>query len=620
MKKPNKREISYRRTLRLFKRLMGAFSVPESMTVSQWADRYRVLSPEASAEIGRWRTDRAPYQREIMDSISDPHVQIVVIKASAQVGKTEIILNVIGFFIDHEPAPILYVLPTDEMAETYSKERLAPMIRDCPTLKEKVSDAKGRDGGNTIRQKRFPGGYISLVGANAPAKLRGRPVRVLLMDEVDGFPLSSGTEGDPVELARKRTKNFWNKKIILVSTPTNEDESKIDKEYRTSSMEELEVQCPTCGEWQPYVWANLKFEHESGTNTAKILGYACRKCGCLDSEVRWKHQPTRWKALHPEITKIRGFHLNEFCSPWGNWQDIAENFLKAKHDGPESMKAWTNTTLGETFKQKRALSVEEIIKNRRRVYNCVVPEEALVLTAAVDVQDNRLEYEICGWGAEFRSWGIQYGVIMSDPGQTVTWGMLDAILSDSYIRADGQKLQIMTTCIDSGGHFTQQVYDYCKNPAREARRIWAIKGKGGEGIPLITRPKTRNKSGVWLFSVGVDAGKDTMLSRLSVKFEKDPGYCFFPMESDRGYDDTYFHGLCSEHRVPYTDHGQTRTRWEKITEGARNEPWDLRNYNGVAIAILNPKLDMLEKRRLNQGEKPAAMPLHKTKGSRGIEL
>lgn len=615
---PNEREIQYRRTLKLFKRLMGAFSVPEPMTVSQWADRFRVLSPEASAEIGRWRTDRAPYQKEIMDAISDPRVEIVVIMASAQVGKTEAILNAIGWFIDREPCPMLYVLPTKDLAEVYSKERLAPMVRDCPTLREKVADAKAKDGGNTIYQKRFPGGSISLVGANSPAQLRGRPVRVVLLDEVDGYPQSSGAEGDPVELARKRTKNFWNRKIVLVSTPTNEDESRIEKEYRTSTMEELEVQCPNCGEWQPYVWKGLKFDHESGSNTAEILGYECRACKCLDNEVRWKHQPIRWTTKHPERAKIRGFHLNEFCSPWGSWKDIAESFLKAKHMGVDSMKAWTNTTLGETFKQKRELSVDEIIKKRRIAYNCEVPYDVLVLTAAVDVQDNRLEYEIDGWGEEYRSWAIKYGVIQSDPGQEFTWNMLDDILFDTYLRADGQKMIISTTCIDHGGHFTQQVERYCKDKKREARRIWAIKGFGGEGVPFVRRPKNRNKAGIFLFDIGVDAGKDTMLSRLSVKYEQDPGYCFFPIEADKGFDDAYFQGLCSEHRVPYTDRGQTRTRWEKVTTGARNEPWDLRNYNNAAIEILNPNFKMLAQRR-EQKPDEKQQPPRKRKGSRGIE-
>ena len=617
--KLSERERSYRRTLKLFQKLMGAFAVPELLTVSQWADRYRVLSPEASAEVGRWHTDRAPYQKEIMDAISDAAVMKIVIMSSAQVGKTEIILNTIGYYIDNDPAPILYVLPSKEYAESYSKERIAPMIRDCPNLRSKVHDAKSRDSGNTIRKKAFPGGFLSLVGANTPADLSGRPSRILLMDEVDRFPTSAGTEGDPVALAEKRTKNFWNKKIIAVSTPTNEGESRIEKEYNASSMEELEVQCPNCGAWQTYEWANLKFDHKEGSNEAEILGYCCKSCGVIDSEIRWKHQPVRWTAKHPEITKVRGFHLNEFCSPWGSWKEIAESFLKAKHDGTEELKVWTNTVLGLPFKLKRALNVEEIIKNKRRTYNCQVPAEVLVLTAAVDVQGNRLEYEIRGWGAEFRSWGIQYGAIMSDPGQKATWIMLDDILFKTYLRADGQRMQIMTTCIDSGGGFTQQVYAYCRDPRREARRIWAIKGFGGEGIPFVRRPKSRNKAGAFLFDIGVDAGKDTMLSRLSVQFEKDPGYCFFPNEAEKGYDDDYFHGLCSEHRVPYTERGQTRVRWEKITSGARNEPWDLLNYNGAAIEILNPKLDVLEQRRLNR--KITAPPVYRQrKGSPGIEL
>lgn len=615
----NKRQASHRRTLKLFKRLMGAFAVPEPMTVSQWADRYRVISPEASAEVGRWHTDRAPYQREIMDALSDPQVQKIVIKASAQVGKTEIILNCIGYYIDHDPAPILYVLPTDLMAEAYSKERLAPMIRDCPVLKAKVADSKGRDSGNTILQKRFPGGYISLVGANSPSKLRGRPVRILLMDEVDGFPKSSGPEGDPVKLATKRTKNFWNKKIILVSTPTIEGESAIENAYRESSMEELEVQCPDCGEWQPYVWSELKFEHKAGLNQAKIIGYACRKCGCVESELTWKRQPIRWRAQHPEIKKIRGFHLNEFCSPWGSWKDIAENFLTAKHEGPESLKVWTNTTLGEVWKQKRALSEEDIIKKHREYYNCEVPSEVLVLTAAVDIQDNRLVYEIEGWGVDMKSWGILYGTVMGDPGQASTWTLLDDVLFNVYHREDGQAMRVLTTCVDSGGHYTSEAYKYCKE--REPRRVWAIKGRGGSGETFIQRPKSRNKGGVWLFTLGVDSGKDTLLSRLSVEQEIEPGYCHFPREAEKGYDNDYFSGLCSEHRVAYTERGVTKTRWEKVTSGARNEPWDLKNYNMAAIEILNPNLKAMENRRLNM-ESPQILkrPIRRHKGSAGIEL
>lgn len=597
-----RRKTEHRRTLRLFKRLMQAYATPPEMTVSQWADEYRVLSPEASAERGRWRTDRAPYQREILDAVGDARVERVVVKSSAQVGKTEILLNAIGYYMDYDPAPMLYIQPTEDMAEAFSKDRLAPMLRDCPTLSGKVLDTGDKRKGNTTFHKSFPGGHITMIGANAPSKLASRPIRVLLLDEVDRFPVSAGREGDPVALAVKRTTTFWNRKILEVSTPTIKGESRIDKDFDNSTAEELEVACPQCGAFQEYAWEQLKFEHESGTDEAHVLGFVCKECGALSKETAWKRQPIRWVPRHPG-RKWRGFHLNELASPWKRWDEIAEDFLRAKHDGVEAMKVWHNTALGLSWEERGELDMDDLLLRRRQMYNCQVPGEVLVLTAAVDVQDNRLEYEIVGWGAGKKSWGIQYGVLMGDPGQMETWTALDDVLFDTYTRADGQQLQVMTTCVDSGGHYTSEVYAYCR--ARESRRVWAIKGRGGAGEAFIQRPKSRHASGAWLFTIGVDVGKDTLSSRLQVQFPEHPGYCAFPMESGRGYDAAYFEGLTAERRVTHTQSGRPVTRWEKRSASARNEPWDIRNYNQAALEILNPNLDTMERRRLGEAEQPA---------------
>lgn len=341
----SKRKVEYRRAQRLFHRLMSAYATPPEMTVSQWADQYRVLSPEASAERGRWRTDRAPYQREIMDAVGDPRVERVVVKSSAQVGKTEILLNTIGYFMDYDPAPMMYIQPTEGMAESFSKDRLSPMIRDCPVLSGKILDTSDKRKGNTTFHKSFPGGHITMIGANAPSKLASRPIRVLLLDEVDRFPVSAGREGDPIALAVKRTTTFWNRKILEVSTPTIKGDSQIDKDFDKSTAEELEVACPQCGAYQEYAWEQLKFDHESGTEEAHVLGFVCKECGVLSKEASWKRQPIRWKAKYPG-RKWRGFHLNELASPWKRWDEIVEDFLRAKHDGPEAMKVWHNTALG----------------------------------------------------------------------------------------------------------------------------------------------------------------------------------------------------------------------------------------------------------------------------------
>ena len=292
------------------------------MTVSEWADRYRKLSKESSAEAGQWKTSRAEYQREMMNAISDDDVDTVVFMTSSQVGKSEILNNTLGYYIDYDPAPILFVQPTEDMAKSYSNDRIAPMIRDCPTLSSKVADSKSRDSGNTIMHKRFRGGHLTMIGANTPAKLASRPIRVLLMDEVDRFPVSAGSEGDPAQLAIKRTTTFWNRKIVMCSTPTIKGASKIEKEFESSTAEELNVACPECGEYQPYVWEQLKFDHTSGTNEVSNVVYACKHCGAVNKENVWKRQPIKWVAKNPEIKNKRGFHLNELCSPWKHWDEI----------------------------------------------------------------------------------------------------------------------------------------------------------------------------------------------------------------------------------------------------------------------------------------------------------
>lgn len=619
MNKSEQREKQRSNTKRLFQKLIKAFDVPPSLTVSEWADAYRMLSPESSAEPGKWRTDRAPYQKEIMDALADDRCYKVVVMSSAQVGKSEIILNSIGYYIDYDPAPMMYVLPTDSMAATFSKDRVSPMIRDTPTLKRKVEDTKSRNSGNTIFHKKFDGGHLTFIGANAPSQLASRPIRILFADEIDRFPASAGTEGDPLQLAIKRTTTFWNRKIIEVSTPTIKGASKIEKEYESSSMEHLNVACPHCGEYQTYEWEQLKFDHESGTDEFTLLGYKCRHCGVIEREVLWKKQPIKWIAEHPERKDVRGFHLNELASPWKHWDEIVADFLEAKRQGKETLQAWHNTSLGLTWEEDGDLDIKDILLKRREFYNCMVPKDALVLTCGVDVQDNRLEYEIVGWAQDKSSYGIKYGVLYGDPGKAEVWSMLDDVLFSNYKRSDGLEMQIMTTCIDSGGHHTEEVYQYCRK--REMRRVWAIKGQGGSGISYIQRPTKRNKSGAFLFMIGVDVGKDTMASRLKTNFVSEAGFCHFPMEADRGYDEQYFDGLTAEKRNIRTISGRVVINWVKKYEGIRNEPFDLRNYATAALEILNPNLSALHRRLNEEGGDMPPPPKKKTKKiSKGISV
>lgn len=589
-----------KKTEKLFTKIAKILAPPPDLTVSEWADLYRRLSSESSAEPGQWRTDRAPYQRKIMDEINNPETETIVIMSSAQVGKTEIILNAIGYFIDYDPSPIMVMQPTVDMAKTFSKTRLAPMIRDTPVLKAKVSDAKSRDSGNTILEKTFPGGVVVMVGANSPASLASRPIRVLLADEVDRFPTSAGTEGDPLSLAEKRTTTFYNRKKIFVSTPTIKGVSRIEKEFENSTKEHWNLPCPSCGEYQPLTWSQIKFEYDKERRRVYHVDHVCKHCGALHTEMEWKAGEGKWIAENPK-SKAKGFHLNEFASPWKRWEEICEDFLEAKKNGIESLKVWVNTSLGEPWEEKGDRIEAEELLARREEYGCEVPNDVLVLTAGVDVQDNRLEYEIVGWGPGKESWGIKYGVIMGDPGQEFVWNSLDNVLFADYKRKDGTILKIMSTCVDSGGHHTQSVYKYCRE--REYNRVWAIKGIGGSGHSFIKRPNRRDQDGIWLFTIGVDVGKDLIVSRLKAE-PKQNGYCHFPLEPEKGYDEYYFKGLTAEHRVTRYKNGRPVIKWELRSSSTRNEPFDLRNYATAALEILNPNLDMIKAQLDGEYQKP----------------
>ncbi|WP_455765067.1 phage terminase large subunit family protein [Gemmiger formicilis] len=570
-------------------RCVATLKPPPELTLSQWADRYRMLSAESSAEPGRWHTDKAPYQREIMDAIGDPHIRRVVIMCAAQLGKTELLLNILGYFMAYAPAPILVMQPTLDMGQTFSKDRLAPMIRDTPVLRGLV-DVKSRYAGNTILKKNFPGGHITIVGANSATGLASRPIKVLLADEVDRYPGSAGTEGDPLSLAQKRQTTFWDKKTVMVSTPVIKGHSRIETEYNQSTREEWNVPCPECGHYQPFVWANLIFDPD---DLQKEIVYKCERCGCVANEYRWKQQSQqgRFVAENPGA-ETRGFHLNTLASTFCGWKEIVQKFIVAKEQldqgNPEGMKVWVNTELGETWEERGEQVEDTELFNRREIYDAVVPEEVLVLTAGVDVQDDRFEVEIVGWGVGKESWGIRYQKIYGDMLKEQVWEDLDAFLQTVWCKKDGTALRIISCCIDSGGHHTDQVYRFTKE--RYERGVWAIKGKGGAEVPYIRNPTTNNRVKTPLFIIGVDAGKVLLYQRLRHN-TKGPNYCHFPANEEAGYDETYFKGLTSEKMVVRFRKGRSVTVWElKDSKYKRNEPLDLRNYATAALEIANPVL------------------------------
>ena len=519
------------KTISLFQKIAKIIAPPPVLKISEWADRYRRLSPEASAEPGQWNTGRAPYQKEIMNAVNDNECGEVIIMSSAQVGKTEIILNILGYFIDYDPAPIMVVQPTLEMAQTFSKDRLAPMIRDTPVLKSKVREARSKISENTILHKKFPGGHITIVGANSAAGLASRPIRILLCDEVDRYPTSAGAEGSPVELAEKRTNTFWNRKKIKVSTPTIKNVSKIESEYEKSSMEEWCLPCPCCGEYQPLKWRQIKFED---------ITMECKYCGERFTEVEWKSGEGKYIAGNNN-KKVRGFHLNELASPWKHWDEIINDFKKAKDNSKkmgsqEPLQVWINTALGETWEERGESVNENSILRRREDFDSELPKGVLILTAGVDVQKDRFEIEVVGWGRGYESWGIKYEKLFCDMTKQSAWDTLEEYLQKEYYFADGTGLLAACTFIDTGGLYTTDTYKFLKNMNRKQRNIFGIKGMGGMGLPLLYKSSVNNSEKVKIFILGVDSGKEMIMSRLGIK-EPSSGYCHFPKSVEKGYDE-----------------------------------------------------------------------------------
>jgi len=564
---------------------------PPDLKVSEWADTERKLSPEASAEPGQWTTTRAEYQRGIMDAFSDPTIETIVVMSSAQVGKTEILNNLVGFHVGQDPAPMLVVQPTLDMAQTWSKDRLAPMLRDTPALSNLVSDPRSRDSGNTTLHKIFPGGHITACGANSPSSLASRPVRVVLCDEVDRYPVSAGAEGDPVSLARKRASTFWNRRIGLFSTPTLKGNSRIETAFEESDKRFYFVPCAHCGHEQTLKWAQVRWD-EGQPETA---AYMCEDCGVLwtDAERVRAIKNGHWQAT-AESKRVAGFHLSGLYSPWTPLESAVLDFLEAKKQ-PATLRVFVNTYLGETWEDQGERVDDYAVAERREDFGEQLPREILVLTAGVDVQDDRLEIEIVGWGKDEESWSLDYKTIYGDPSSPAVWQDLDSAFAQEFEREDGKILHVRAACIDSGGHHTNSVYTYVR--PREGKRIFAIKGVGGEGKPLVGKPGRNNIGKIRLFPIGVDTAKDLLYSRLKIS-EPGPGYLHFPLKRS----DEYFRQLTAEKIVIRYHKGFARREWVKMRP--RNEALDVRVYAMAALGILNLNLNTLHDRAFMVKENP----------------
>jgi phage terminase large subunit GpA-like protein len=579
------------------------------LTGSEWSDQYRFVAPGTSPEPGKWRTSRVPYMKEPLDMATSHSVEKVVIMAASQVAKSELLMNVMGYYIDQEPSSIMMIQPTVENAEAFSKERIDPTIQASPVLKEKmsvtVSDEKGRSrkSSSTIRMKHFTGGYLAMVGSNSPSGLASRPIRVLLCDEIDRY--GSTQEGDPLKLAVQRTQNFTNRKIVFVSTPTTEQREggpTIYEEFMKSDQRGYFVTCPHCGKQFEMVWGNVHWSNdEQGYLDENSIRMECPHC---NQKVRGNGKPDPyllesgvWIPKNPEAKTI-GYHLTSLCSPWVELRDLVEEWVDANHKkDKKGLQEFINLKLGEPWHEDEAdLNLWEKLSERREFYpNTGLPKEILMLTCGVDVQHDRLEATVFGWAKDYECYGIKHIIIPGDPKLSEVWSALDVALLEKFELEDNRELNISCTFIDSGdGTLTDRVYQYTK--PRERSRVFSIKGSATLGRAIVDRPTSNNRYKAHLFVLGVDAGKRLVMQRLAIQ-DIGPGFVHFPRGRDNGFTEEYFKQLTAEVFFRKYEKSKITEGWKKIRE--RNEALDCCVYATAAIEFMKP---LYERLVFNTGE------------------
>ncbi|MCB2200847.1 phage terminase large subunit family protein [bacterium] len=584
--------------VRLRRVAAAAIRPPQKLRIDEWADRYRMLPSETSAEPGPWRTDRMPFLREIMRELSpDSPAEEVVFMKGAQVGASEVGLNLMFYVIDHAPGPMMYMIGTLSDARRFVTNRVETAGNLMPRIRGKIgSRTAGAKKRETILEKKFPGGLLVFVGANSPSSLREVSIRYLVNDEVDGYPQDLLGEGDPVELSDVRTRNQPRRKKFRLSTPLEKQTSRIEPLFLEGDQRYYYVPCPYCGHMQRIEWKRIKWE-DGDPSTAALL---CEsgECGALipEGKKQWMLARGEWRATNPDGL-YPSFHLNSFYSPFFKYAEGVAKFLKAKNKNDEKLlQVFVNTALGETWDLENRVFVVSDLLQLREPYEAQVPAGVILLTAGVDVQHDRLEVEVVGWGRGEESWSIDYKVFAGDTEYETVWQDLDRYLQQTFTASNGDEVHIAGVAVDSSDR-SKVVYSFCRG--RAFRRIYAVKGKEGAGKGFVQRPKNPNDEGVLLFILFVDEIKQRVYSHLATTDplnpfirEDDgarPGYCHFP-DDDPPYNERYFKMLTSEKREFKTFRGRKRPVWV-LPSGARNEALDCRVYARAMLEILGFDLD-----------------------------
>ncbi len=603
----------------------SALKPPTRLNLVQWADRYRYVS--LSSSPGRWKTRTQPVAYGPMMAVTESDTSKITVMAGTQVVKSELLKNVAYFFIHQEPSPILFVQPSQGAAASFSKERFTPDVRKMPELQAVIEAPKSRDSDNTITHKEYAGGPLDFVGANSPTDLASRPKRVVLCDEIDKYPVSAGPEGDPLTLAEERASTYEDlglAKFVRACSPTEKGKSRIGREYEASDQRRCFLACPHCGHEQVLTWANVKWEKvlEDGTVTVDVpagqharehrpgtASIACEGCGALWTErerIRaldalehaldhgWRQTrqffccderqtPSQWDEAGRSLCRLcgerssydghAGFVISKLYSARHKLARVVKEFLDAVGD-PELMKKFTNTALAELWEPAgiERMDGSDLI-NRAEPYGPDdLPNEVLVVTGFCDVQGDRLEVQLIGWGADEESWPFLYEVINLDPAQPQAWKDLKELTARTFTRTDGRMIRIAAFGIDYGGHHGSQVLSFCRQ--QRGQRIFPCVGRSGKK-PIWSLTPYKTKTGEKLWPVGVDSAKDAIYARLKIDLPEEgrrkPGFIHFPTAAAFGPE--YFAQLTSERRETRKRLGQSVTVWV-LPGGKRNEVLD----------------------------------------------
>ncbi len=623
----------------LVKSFTGGLEPPEDLMLHEWADKYRVLPRKSSAEHGKWRTSRFPFLKQLMIDLSPqtPVREVTAMKGS-QLGFTELCLNRILYNQDVRPVPHLYIQKTLDAISRFSKQRYEPSLNELPWIRDKMRTTKGRgtkDRADTQLIKSFPGGITILGGADSAASLRSAPISDLDVDEWDSFKADIQQEGDPAELAERRTANFPQRKIFRLSTPKTKETSKIEPKFKEGNQQYYMITCPECGHQAPLIWAeddhpflldNLSLESlrcftigwdAMNPMTAHTF---CQNCGFIIEEKYKTYMMSEENGAHWKIFNVHSmevsYHISALYSPLGfySWADAVKLYLKAERTmDRDILKVFTNTVQGKTFSEKGERISAGGILRRREKYRASVPAGVRILTCGTDIQKDRIEAEVVGWGNKYESWSIDYRVFRGNTEYADVWNQLDLYLQTEFEHEVAPTMRPAITMIDSG-YRTEQAYKFCQG--KEHRLIFPVKGVGGWGKGLFKPPKNRNDFHVFLYTAYPDELKAKFYSQMMTE-EPGPNYCHFPFPPDENkdvYNKNHFKQLLAEELRETNETGRVILKWH-LPKGRRNEALDCRNYAIVALNVYNPNFELLEKKGIYISGKPQSVKKKKRRRS-----